>query len=544
MPARIKLKTWAKRISARLAPAFGRGPEISPEIAVERRYLDSFDWRLHKRGVRLLAECRPGPGPATIRLHWLSDEDDPARPGVLGLAEWPVWAEDLPAGRVRDRLRAILGIRALLPVARVVSRQIQLTVRDGQDKTRCRLILEDNQAESEDRRARRPLGQRLCVRPLSGYAKDHARVLKRLKKMADLKRGGDDLFAAATRAFGREPGAAPGRARPGLQREWRVDKSCRTLLLGELGQMEHNIDGTLADIDTEFLHDLRVAIRRSRSLLNKMKAAFPATILQRFTKELAWLGNVTTPQRDLDVYMLDFPKYRRCLPELQRADLDPFYDFLREQHRSAQAILAGHLKSGRFNRFRRNWRRYLERPLPARPRAQLAIRPIGAVADHAIWRAYRKLIKEGAAVSPQSADAAIHELRKTGKKLRYLLEFFASLYPKKQTRAIIKALKALQENLGEFQDLSVQVGKLRCFKRELSGRGGGRPQTGRAMQALIDDLIKKKKTVRHEFTGRFNRFASNRIEREFRKLCGRREKALKGKDAKGARRRQSAVAKL
>lgn len=269
-----------------------------------------------------------------------------------------------------------------------------------------------------------------------------------------------------------------------------------------------------------------------------MKAAFPPATLQRYARELAWLGGVTTPQRDLDVYMLDFAKYRLCLPERQRADLDPFYGFLRGQRRSEQALLSKQLGSARLDRFRRAWRRYLERPLPARPRALLATRAIGPVADKCIWRAYRKLLKDGAGISPRSADAAIHKLRKTGKKLRYLLEFFVSLYPQKRAKSIIRSLKGLQENLGEFQDLSVQSRKLRDFKRALSGQGASGPETGRAMQALIDDLVKKKHAVRREFSGRFKRFASNRVERRFRALCGRRKKAARKKDPSGKRRRQ------
>lgn len=539
MPAAGRLKTWAGRIRARLAPAFGRKPdisiEISPEISVARRYLDSFDWRLLKRGAHLLAEYRPGRDSEKINLRWLAADNNPACSAVLTLAALPVRAEDLPAGEVRDRLSAMLGIRALLPVARILSRQIRLSVKDGQGKTRCCLILEQNQAETAAGRAR-PLGRRLSVEPLTGYEKDHARIVRRLKKMAGLEPGGVDLFARAASALGHEPGG--GRARPRLRRGWRVDKGCRTLLLGELGQIEKNIEGALADIDTEFLHDLRVSIRRSRSLLNKMKAAFPPTVWQRYARELAWLGGVTTPRRDLDVYMLAFPKYRLCLPEAQRADLAPFYDFLRGRRQAEQALLIKYLGSARFDRFRRAWRRYLERPLPARPRALLATRPIGPVADRAIWRAYRKLIKEGAGVSPQSADAAIHKLRKTGKKLRYLLEFFASLYPQKQTRTIIKALKGLQENLGEFQDLSVQARTLRDFRQALSGQGAGGPETGRAMQALIDALVKKKRAVRREFSGRFRRFASSRIEREFSNLCGRGKKAARKKAARGKRPRQ------
>ena len=34
---------------------------------------------------------------------------------------------------------------------------------------------------------------------------------------------------------------------------------------------EANVPGTLADLDTEFLHDLRVAVRRARAVLRELE---------------------------------------------------------------------------------------------------------------------------------------------------------------------------------------------------------------------------------------------------------------------------------
>lgn len=48
-----------------------------------------------------------------------------------------------------------------------------------------------------------------------------------------------------------------------------------------------------------------------------------------------------------------------------------------------------------------------------------------------------------------------HQLRKRVKQLRYALELSQSVLPKAQVKAYLKALKPLQEILGEFQDLSL-----------------------------------------------------------------------------------------
>ena len=52
-----------------------------------------------------------------------------------------------------------------------------------------------------------------------------------------------------------------------------------------------------------------------------------------------------------------------------------------------------------------------------------------SLASHRITRVYRKMVRMGSAIDDDSPAEDLHELRKVGKELRYLLEFFASLYP-------------------------------------------------------------------------------------------------------------------
>ena len=56
-------------------------------------------------------------------------------------------------------------------------------------------------------------------------------------------------------------------------------------------------------------------------------------------------------------------------------------------------------------------------------------------------------------------DSDLHELRITAKKLRYAGWFFAGLFPgdkpAKRARRFIDAMRALQDRLGEIQDVAV-----------------------------------------------------------------------------------------
>ena len=77
------------------------------------------------------------------------------------------------------------------------------------------------------------------------------------------------------------------------------------MLAGFAAAIDDNVPGTIASIDTEFLHDLRVAVRRTRSILKLAGDVLPDNLAERFQPEFKWLGDLTTPVRDLDVYLLE-----------------------------------------------------------------------------------------------------------------------------------------------------------------------------------------------------------------------------------------------
>ncbi len=63
-------------------------------------------------------------------------------------------------------------------------------------------------------------------------------------------------------------------------------------------------DGVLDDLDPEYLHDLRTAGRATRSILSLGGDALSgAGASERFAADFGWLGQLTTPLRDIDVYL-------------------------------------------------------------------------------------------------------------------------------------------------------------------------------------------------------------------------------------------------
>ena len=148
-----------------------------------------------------------------------------------------------------------------------------------------------------------------------------------------------------------------------------------------------NLPGTLDDVDSEFLHDLRVAVRRSRSLQRQFKALYPER-LQHHRDEFKRLQAVTGDLRDLDVYLLDFPDLQASLPEKMRADLDPLRGVLETRRARALTATRRALRAQRTGDALADWSEFVTAHKPSD-------RTVQDLASHRITQVYRKMVKMG-----------------------------------------------------------------------------------------------------------------------------------------------------
>lgn len=302
----------------------------------------------------------------------------------------------------------------------------------------------------------------------------------------------------------------------------------RRILLRQLEAMAANEAGSLAAGDPEFLHDFRVAVRRTRSALGQLKRVLPPPVLQRFRPEFAWLGEVSGPARDLDVFLLCFEDYRQSLPAEFCDELDPFGRFLETHRRSEQVRLVEALTSMRYRQLKTDWRQFLTEFDPSAISSE-AGQPVIEIAARRIRKMLRRALREGQAIDAASPAGELHELRKTCKKLRYLLEFFQNLYPPPTVDRLIQTLKNLQDNLGEFQDLQVQSESLQRFAEQMAAEGEVPPRTLLAMGMLIDGLRHRQHLARQDFAARFAGFSHKKNLRLFDKLASGLEPSTKEK---------------
>ncbi|CAD7853569.1 MAG: hypothetical protein [Olavius algarvensis Gamma 1 endosymbiont] len=484
-----------------------------PAYEVTRRFLDSFDWRLHLAQATLEERLETG----RRRLLWRDSRTDASPCAQPGDRE-PGFAWDLPEGPVRSRLEPVLGIRRLLPLLEVHSRVQPLRLLNEDDKTVVRLVLEDNRFRDPTRDREGPLAARIGLFPVRGYTADLGETARMLNRDLDLEPARRGVLSEALAAAGRRPGDYSSKLDYRLDGNQRADAAAKELLLGLLATLEANLEGAKANLDSEFLHDLRVATRRTRSALTQIKDVFASDLVADYKTRFAQVQQITGPVRDLDVYLLDFDGYQACLPAPLRPDLEPLRALLTDRYDGLHQALVAALEASEFRGLLASWRAFLEAPVPERSNLRNAMRPTREVADARIRRLYRRVRKAGRAITPDSPPPELHELRKHCKKLRYLLEFFASLYPQQQVGALVKTLKKLLDNLGRFQDLAVQADHLRETARQLHAEGKAETATLLAMGALVGDLLDRQRQARNEFPRIFADFDAPAKRAVFRAL--------------------------
>jgi CHAD domain-containing protein len=299
-----------------------------------------------------------------------------------------------------------------------------------------------------------------------------------------------------------------------LAHDQRADAAAAAVLRRLLAVIVEDTEGSISGEDDEFLHQYRIAVRRSRTVQRQLAGVFPPLALPGFRSEFRWLQQATGDARDLDVYLHDLDELRDLLPPRFHDDLEPLRQVLEQRLVAARAAMEDALRSRRATDLLADWDRLLESlvelPLDDRPDAA---RTIGALAGARIRRVYGRIVSMGRAITPGSPAEDYHELRKKGKELRYLLELFGvKLFDPEVTAPFIRSLKAVQEVLGRHQDREIQADMLQSVVGEVAPLPGG-ARACLAMGVLIERLGVDKQAARAEFDEHFTDLAA-RPQRE------------------------------
>jgi CHAD domain-containing protein len=447
------------------------GLEVLEPVPVRRTYLDSFDWRLWNKSTVLVDE-RDGDQHC---LSWSHLDGKPIT--SFTLPKRPRFAEDLP--RDETKLADRLEMRALLPVAELAGEVVPLVHRGPEGEVVHR-------GEVASLSAVDPASATHVVSLPPRLVLQKGATVPESLSLVPAERS---LLEEALAVLGRRPGSYSSRPNVHLEGQERAEGAVRDVLRQIFAVMVANEPGVLADLDTEFLHDLRVAVRRTRSVLTQLKSVFPKRQVRDFSDRFRWLGQATGPVRDLDVLLLD------VLPQGPVA----LREIVLERRVQAQAELVQVLQGEEYGRLVQDWREFLA----SNSKGQKAHFPIRAVVTPRISKLAQQVDQESRDLL-RSTPEELHELRKTCKKLRYLAEFFGTLYDPHKLAECVSLLKGAQSTLGELQDLAVQAQRLVGLSEALAERPGVTPDDRIAAAELIEQLHVKRAAVQQALLEAFN----------------------------------------
>lgn len=229
--------------------------------------------------------------------------------------------------------------------------------------------------------------------------------------------------------------------------------SMGTVYGGLINIMRLNTDGIVNGYDAEFLHDFRVSVRRIRSAMSMLKGVYEDTEEAVYKNFFRTLGGYTGKARDMDVYLEELEGYGGILPDEMKDSLVPVMEHFRRERDESYEKLRNFLTSAEYAEGLSGWEKLINSRahigrrgfVNTKKAAKRALTKIFCVADG---------MTEG--VDAQTPDERIHAVRIAFKKLRYCIEFFTLFIKEENTADVLTRLRALQDSLGRYNDLSVQ----------------------------------------------------------------------------------------
>lgn len=241
-----------------------------------------------------------------------------------------------------------------------------------------------------------------------------------------------------------------------LSRQALLHEALASIVSDCLAQIRANEAPASEGVDPEGVHQLRIGVRRLRSALRLFGPLLPLEQVQSLNGELRWLAWELAPARDLDVFVEEL-----IGPLARTHQDDPAIKTLRDEatalRAEARQRVREALDSPRYTRLVLSLGHWLARAAwtdqaLSQESARLFL-PAESYASELLERLHRKALRLGRRLEGATIEDR-HRLRIRLKRLRYAAEFFRSLHPGKRTRRYLSRLSALQDVLGELNDVA------------------------------------------------------------------------------------------
>ena len=404
-------------------------------------YYDTADLELHRRAMALRLrrvgkqwlQTLKGGGQVSAGLHQRNEWETPVPSEQLDFAALKACGGELP-GSVRNRLQPVFVTD--------FTRNIRLLSFDGAEIELC--------MDSGEIRA----GQSSCpiseleLELKSGQPQQLFKLAQAMLDIVPLQvehtskaEYGYLLFSAARPSVGKA-------SFPPLKKSQSIASAMQAMIASCLAHVQSNVPGALLKLDEEYLHQVRVGLRRLRVVLSIALRLHPDSELSALREQVAKLCVELGRSREWDVFVTQTlaPICTR-LPEHEglREVLNASERARRKQHAGMESSLASQDFQRMLLRFGA-WMHGGHLDESGTTLSQFAVQTLE--------RRSRQVLKHGKGLVGEDA-AQLHALRIACKKLRYSTEMFGGLFAHAATRGYVAALSELQDILGTLNDLAV-----------------------------------------------------------------------------------------
>ena len=293
-----------------------------------------------------------------------------------------------------------------------------------------------------------------------------------------------EAFTLANRTLPHRPLGAPS-----LSHAETVDDGFAFVVSHLAGVLLHHAHNAKLGRGLEPVHQMRVALRRLRSAILLFRRAVGCPELDEASAGLKHLGTILGPARDWDVFIAGTGRDVGAAFEGDSA-IAALLVAAERQRRVGYAELARYLDSAAWRvlgialadlALRRPWRHFTpEDPDIAARRAELQQAGLTSFAARALTKRLESVLAPGADLSDLAVEA-LHDIRLHAKRLRYACEFFAPLFPGRETRKFLLRMMDLQERLGILNDGVVAAELM----HQLQGRGTGRHYAAGVVRGFV-----------------------------------------------------------
>lgn len=241
--------------------------------------------------------------------------------------------------------------------------------------------------------------------------------------------------------------APPVKAAPvGLTREMTADQAFHAIATAALAHVHANEHGVIHSPDPEYLHQMRVGIRRLRSAFRLFRDLLGEDAASQLDALRAIAGSLG-PARDWDVFVTEtLPMVRPAL--VTHGVAGTFEQVCLKCRQAARKKLKIAIKTNSYNISMIA----LGAWLAARASPAVAGRqPARVCAEQILAAHHARVLKRGRRIGQRPA-AELHRLRIAVKQLRYAVEFFSALFPARSMAILRDRLVRLQDILGRIND--------------------------------------------------------------------------------------------